>query len=97
MNIFDVHQQLIDDYRKFTSAFVSPRDARIKAFVEERLAAGAQWPDPWISLNPSFESGGSVTELIADGLLHSECEKIFRDKTSPSDWGVRTLSLHRHQ
>ena len=97
MNIFDVHQQLIDDYRSFTSAFVSPRDARIKAFVEDRLAAGAQWPDPWISLNPSFESGGSVTELIADGLLHGECEKIFRDKASPADWGARTLSLHRHQ
>ncbi|MFN0029920.1 MAG: DEAD/DEAH box helicase [Acidimicrobiales bacterium] len=97
MNIFDVRERLVDDYRGFTSAFVSPRDERIRQFVDDRLAEGAQWPDPWISLNPSFASGGTITELIAAGLLHPECEKIFRDKPSPTDWGASTLSLHRHQ
>ena len=55
MNIFDVRERLVADYRGFTSAFVSPRDERIRDFVDERLNAGAQWPDPWISLNPSFD------------------------------------------
>lgn len=97
MNIFDIHGQLIADYRDFTSAFVSPRDARIKALVEERLSSGAQWPDPWVSLNPSFAPGGTVTDLIAEGLLHPECERIFRNKPTPDSWGERTLTLHQHQ
>ncbi len=96
-NIFDVHGQLIEDYRSFTSAFVSARDTRVANFLDERLEAGAQWPDPWISLNPSFQSGGSITQLVQDGLLHPENEKIFRDKPTPESWGTHTLSLHQHQ
>ena len=31
MDVFKVHQDLIDDYRSFTSGFVEVRDPRIKA------------------------------------------------------------------
>ena len=33
MNIFDVRERLVADYRGFTSAFVSPRDDRIRDFA----------------------------------------------------------------
>ena len=33
MNIFDVRERLVADYRGFTSAFVSPRDERIRDFA----------------------------------------------------------------
>ena len=56
-----------------------------------------QWPDPWLSLNPSFESGGHVAELVAEGLLHPECERIFRVKQGADDPGNHGLTLHRHQ
>ena len=78
MDIFDIHRTVIDDYRAFTSGFVDIRDPRIREFVTRRLDSGAQWPDPWISLNPSFESGGTIPELVRAGLLHPECERIFR-------------------
>ena len=38
---------------------------------------GEQWPEPWLSLNPLFAGGGSISELVTEGLLHSECERIF--------------------
>ena len=81
MDVFKVHEQVIADYRAFTSGFVEVRDARIKAFVDKQFDDGVQWPDPWVGLNPSFASGGAVPELVRDGLLHPETERIFRRKS----------------
>ncbi len=97
MDVFQVHEQVIADYRAFTSGFVEVRDRRIKAFVDKQFAEGVQWPDPWLSLNPSFASGGSVPELVAQGLLHPECERIFRRKNDRHDLGRDPIVLHRHQ
>lgn len=97
MDVFGVHQQLIDDYRSFTTGVVDVRDPRIKQHVAEELARGEQWPEPWLSLKPMFASGGSIDELVGAGLLHEECARIFRPKRDQSDSGVRTITLHRHQ
>src|SRR5512144_487722 len=97
MDVFRVREQLIDDYRAFTAAFVDVRDRRIAAHVDQRLRDGAQWPDPWLSLNPSFATGGTISELVGEGLLHPECERIFRVKAHLTDPGARPLTLHRHQ
>lgn len=97
MDVFKVHDQVIDDYRAFTSGFVEVRDERIKAFVGQQFDDGVQWPDPWVGLNPSFATGGSVPELVRDGLLHREAERIFRRKSDPQDVGRDSIVLHRHQ
>ena len=97
MDVFSVHEQVISDYRAFTSGFVDVRDDRIKEFVDHEFADGVQWPDPWLSLNPSFASGGSITDLVREGLLHPETERIFRVKDNVDDAGSAPLTLHQHQ
>ncbi|MGY1825970.1 DEAD/DEAH box helicase [Blastococcus sp. SYSU DS0541] len=97
MDVFKVHEQVIDDYRAFTSGFVAVRDERIKSFVDQQFADGVQWPDPWVSLNPSFASGGAVPDLVEQGLLHQECARIFRRKSNPQDAGRDPIVLHQHQ
>jgi len=95
MDVFRVRDQLIHDYREFTGSFVEILDARIRQHVDERMARGYQWPDPWLSLNPNFASGGAITDLVAGGLLQPECERIFRLKDDGADGAV--LRLHQHQ
>lgn len=97
MDVFKVHERVIADYRAFTSGFVETRDERIKAFVEGQFEEGVQWPDPWVGLNPSFASGGSVPDLVDEGLLHPEAARIFRRKSGPQDAGSDPIVLHRHQ
>ena len=97
MDVFDVREQLVEDYRAFTSGFVDVRDERIAAHVSGQLDSGVQWPDPWLSLNPSFASGGSMVQLVDEGILDEECERIFRVKTHLTDPGAAGLTLHRHQ
>jgi ATP-dependent helicase YprA (DUF1998 family) len=60
------------------------------------LAQGLLWPDPLIQLNPSFEAGETIDELVGEGTLHEECARIFRRNKKPHDPG-EDLRLHRHQ
>jgi hypothetical protein len=98
MDVFRVRDRLIDDYREFTGSFVDIHDKNIREHVAERMARGYQWPDPWLSLNPNFASGGTVTDLLAEGLLRPECENIFRLKDNNPDGrcsGCISISVKR--
>ncbi|MGW2696122.1 protein kinase domain-containing protein [Streptomyces sp. NPDC001296] len=99
MDVFGVHRALIKDYRSFTEGGTVIRDDRVAAFVEKDLDDKSQWPDPWLSLNPFFQSGGTVVELVGQKVLHPECARIFQ--AGKTEGGTvadgRPLTLHRHQ
>ena len=98
-DIFAVHQRLIGDYRDFTEGAAVIRDDRIAKFMDEDLDAKSQWPDPWLSLNPFFADGGSVTDLVGEDLLHPDCARIFQ--VGKTEDGMtcdgRPIRFYRHQ
>lgn len=99
MQVFRLRDRLIEDYGHYVSSFIHIRDERIRQKVDEALGQGLLWPAPLIQLNPSFEPGEWIDELVEAGLLHPECKRTFRKGKSPSaglDSG-RPLRLHRHQ
>ena len=96
-DIFEVRDQLVADYSSFTGAFVEPSDQRIAEFLARRQQAGSQWPEPWLSLNPSYATGGTPAELVREGILHQECERIFRVKENADDPGRLPITFHQHQ
>ncbi len=99
MDVFGVHRALIKDYRSFTEGGTVIRDDRIAAYVEDDLNDKSQWPDPWLSLNPFFKSGGTVAELAGQGVLHEECARIFQANKTENGTvpDGRPLTLHQHQ
>jgi superfamily II DNA/RNA helicase/very-short-patch-repair endonuclease len=97
MDAFAVLDQLISDYKAFTSGFLQVRDLRIREYVERALERGLQWPDPWLALNPTFEPGGTIDQIVDEGLLHATCRQIFRIKRDQQDSVGETMTLHRHQ
>lgn len=97
MDIFAFRDRLIDDYSSYVQSFIQIRNLRVQAYVQGQLKQGVLWPDPLIQLSPLFESGVSVDALVAEGVLHSECARIFRvGKTIGGSQG-RSLQLHKHQ
>lgn len=96
MNVFDLRDRLIEDYSAYIRSFIRIQDERIGQHVDESLDGGLLWPDPLIQLNPSFEPGEWIDELVSNGTLHAECARIFRIKPDPSGQG-KPLRLHRHQ
>jgi ATP-dependent helicase YprA (DUF1998 family)/very-short-patch-repair endonuclease len=96
MNIFDFRRRLVDDYAGYTRGFIHVREPKLRDFINCQLDQGVLWPEPLIQLNPAFEAGESIDELVARRELHPECSRIFRRKPRPDSAG-ELLRLHRHQ
>ncbi|MDE2125265.1 MAG: DEAD/DEAH box helicase [Armatimonadetes bacterium] len=96
MDVFNLHRNLLADYASYIRSFIRIRDTRIQDYVGASLSRGLLWPDPLIQLNPSFEPGSSIDDLIRSGVLHDECGRIFRLK-SLADGTGKALRLHKHQ
>ena len=96
MVVFGLRDQVIQDYADYVRSFVRIRDPRINEFVQTSLQAEVLWPQPLIQMNPSFEPGGWVDELVDEGLLHSESRSIFRAKSEADPTGS-AMRLRRHQ
>jgi len=73
MDVFDLRRNLVNSYANYIRSFIQIRDARIDARVKEELNSGLLWPEPLIQLNPSFEPGRTVDQLVDEGVLHQTC------------------------
>ena len=54
---------------------------RVRQKVQKEIDDGLLWPEPWLALNPAFEPGGTVGELVDRGVLHPAAREIFRVRT----------------
>ncbi len=95
MDVFALRQRLIDDYAAYIRSFILIRDHRIDAKVDQDIKDGLLWPDPLIQLNPAFEPGATVGQLVDAGILDPLCKQIFAIKEPGK--ADKPLRLHRHQ
>ncbi len=96
MDVFRLRDTIIERYSDFVTSFVRIKDPSLKAFVAQHIDSESLWPEPLIQLNPAFQNGGWIDELVAEGLLHKECSKVFRVKDVIK--GInKPLRLHKHQ
>ena len=96
MDVFELRDRLVGDYASYISSFIQISDEDIRKYVDEQLEHGLLWPDPLIQLNPSFEPGSWIDELVAEDVLNPECKHNFRIKPKPKGEG-KPLRLHKHQ
>ena len=96
MDVFAFREELVAEYERFSRSFARIRAEDISREVNNAYASGHFWPAPLIQLNPNFEPGGYIDELVAAGTLDAECAKVFRLKRGDDTFGERLL-LHRHQ
>jgi ATP-dependent helicase YprA (DUF1998 family) len=97
VDVFDLRNRLVEDYASYTRSFIKIADRRISENVETALDNGALWPEPLLQLNPTFFPGGTIDDLVAEGTLHPECQRIFRIDKSDVDHTGKELLLHAHQ
>jgi len=90
-NIFDLHKDIVGDYKLYINSFINIADEKILATVRKDFDSGNLYPEPLVQFNPSFESGGSVEDLVNDGVLVKEFNNIFYDGENNS-W-----SIYKHQ
>ncbi len=86
MDAFQLHHQVIDNYRKYIKSFLNIKDKRIKDFVEDAFDKAGFIPEPLIQFNPSFDKGEKLEDLVNEGKIHHELPAIFGD-----------YNLYKHQ
>jgi ATP-dependent helicase YprA (DUF1998 family) len=96
MDVFDFRDRLVNDYERFSRSFTKISAEDIESAVETAYREGRFWPPPLIQLNPNFVSGGSIDDLVSNGVLDRECAKIFRLKSKDDTFG-KPMVLHKHQ
>ena len=92
MNIFEAHEQILDEYRCYVRSFLSIADQRIREAVQKAILEDNRlWPDALLQLNPAYEPAATVEELVHAGQLHVQTADVFRSPDGSS------LRLYRHQ
>lgn len=99
MDIFTFRDQLISDYSEYIQSFIMVQDELINNRIQDSLKNGEFWPESLIQLNPAFESGATIDELVSQKILHKECRNIFRRAKDDAAHGGEgaMLRLHKHQ
>ena len=59
-NIFDLHNDILSDYKLYIDSFINIADKRILETVRKNFDSGNLYPEPLVQFNPSFEAGGKV-------------------------------------
>lgn len=96
MDVFSFRNELISEYERFSRSFTKILAEDISKAIDEVYINGRFWPAPLIQLNPNFEQGGDIDELVRAGTLDTECAKIFRLKKPTGVFG-KPLVLYQHQ
>ncbi len=66
-------------------------------FERELFRDGMLWPQPLIQMNPMFQLGCTIDQLVDQGVLHSACAQIFRRGKEEKQPHGHLLHLHQHQ
>jgi ATP-dependent helicase YprA (DUF1998 family) len=90
-NIFDLHTDILNDYKLYIDSFINIADLKILETVKKEFDSGNLYPEPLIQFNPSFESGGKVEDLVNSGVLVKDFNNIFYDENKNS-W-----TIYKHQ
>jgi hypothetical protein len=80
MNIFELRKQVVGDCGTSVRSVIKIHDLRIGDEVDRQLVDGLVWAEPLIPLNPAFEPGEPLRDLVDRGVFHSECPRLFSAK-----------------
>ena len=90
VDVFELDRSLIGDYERFARSFTRIRASDLRQQIDEIYATRRFWPEPLITVNPDFERGASIDDLVADGSLLPETARVFRIDD-------KSIELYRHQ
>lgn len=97
MEVFRLRDRLLESYANYFRSFLKVADERIQAFLEDEILKGRKlWPEALIQLNPAYEPGPTVEELVEQGTLDPLCATIFRDYRKDPPAPLR-LYAHQHE
>ncbi|MGI9017880.1 MAG: hypothetical protein ACR2HR_12375 [Euzebya sp.] len=69
LDAFALREEVIGTYRDYVKGCIKISDPLVAAEVDEALASGNLWPEPWVQINPTYKLEADTDELIDRGLF----------------------------
>ena len=96
-DIFEFRNGLVENYKKFSTSFASPRSTDIASKVQAAYDEGRFWPDPLIQINPNYRKGAFIDELARQGNVEPETAQIFQTGKQEDPPCPKPIQLYCHQ
>ena len=96
-DIFEFRNGLVENYKKFSTSFASPRSTDIASKVQAAYDEGRFWPDPLIQINPNYRKGAFIDELARQGNVEPETAQIFQTGKQEEPPCPKPIQLYCHQ
>lgn len=97
MDVFDLDEKVLDHYTAFARSFTRIRSMELQEKVDLLYAGRQFWPEPLIQLNPHYEDGGTLRDLVGADGVSEDCARTFTNSRAPVGAVDRSLTLRRHQ
>ncbi|MBA2666488.1 MAG: hypothetical protein H0U69_05580 [Trueperaceae bacterium] len=68
------------EYAQYVGRFNRVAAPDVKATVDAAFEDQQLWPQPIVQLNPAFEPGAYVSELVTQGVLHETSGPAVRSR-----------------
>lgn len=78
MQAFEVHKQIVKDYKDYLKSFNIIKDQRINKVVDDAFKTTAYIPEPLIQFNPSYKKAAALRDLVKEGVLHENINQVFK-------------------
>lgn len=70
MSVFNLHSNVLADYRDYVRSFFSVADDRARDFIDHELMDEARlWPEALLQVSPSYRRVASVDDLARQGVI----------------------------
>ena len=97
-DIFEFRNGLVENYKKFSTSFASPRSTDIASKVQAAYDdEGRFLPDPLIQINPNYRKGAFIDELARQGNVEPETAQIFQTDKQEDPPCPKPIQLYCHQ
>ena len=90
MKAFQFDHTVVDNYARFSRSFTAIRASDLQEAISREYDEGRFWPDALLSINPRYETGPTVDDLVGSGDLEPETAQIFQFGSTP-------IRFYRHQ
>ena len=97
MDVFALRDRLVADYSEFTQSFLEVRDPAIRNFVQGLLDEVLLWPDPLVQLNPAFEPGGYIDDLVKGARYEAAVRERLDVNQLPKPFQINALASREWQ
>ncbi len=96
MSIFDLHTQVLADYRDFVRSFFTIADERARQFIEHALVEEAKlWPDFLLQVSPAYVRPATVDDLAAQRVLALTIAELMKKEKLTKDVLAKCMRTSR--